>query len=181
MTRLSLSICVLLLMSLTDLAAQEVTEITPGAKVRLTVPLLSEKPIQGTVVSFDTGTLVVKSKNQAVPLRIPVDDVSIFKISRGQKTNVLKGAAIGTLAGAGAGLVAGIFFHLATRVDHVDDMSGLYVIGLPIIVAPAGLIIGAMMGMTPRDQWETVTSPQLGVHVVPYRNGGGGVTLSYRF
>jgi len=184
MTRFILSLGVLLI-PWTDSVAQEASEIIPGVEVRVSVPTVSKDKIEGTVVSFDAETLILKPRNiLPSPLSIPVSDLGQLEVSKGRKTNgsrVLKGAGVGTLAGCVTGLVVGTGIWVeGGRGAGLHDK--LVILFLPIITTPIGLVIGTIAGAIPTDQSETVSlpsRPQMGMRT--YQCGGVGVEFSYRF
>ncbi len=74
----------LLLIPLTDLAAQETLLVHRGTRVRVSAPSYTINRLIGSVVSLDTDTLVVlNAEDQRTFFAIPLDSITKFEVSQG--------------------------------------------------------------------------------------------------
>ena len=97
-------------------AAEEPGHLTVGSRVRITSGMANEQVI-GTVLGIDVDALILGSARNDTPARIPVADIVKLEVSRGQKSQVGRGAMIG----AAVGLMPGL---LMTTGDYSSDVHG---------------------------------------------------------
>ena len=143
--------------------------LAPGVRVRLTAPTIGEKAVVGTVVSVDSGGVIVlrpsarvDRETEGAPVSIPWTAVTGIDVYKGRKTNGWKAGgygAGGALSGAVVGAIVGTVYLLNTvkANEHSGEtlaLSGVYgsIIGGGIGAA-AGLLIGTVIGAWPREQW----------------------------
>ena len=149
--------------------------LAPGVRVRLTAPTIGEEAVVGTVVSVDSGGVIVLRPSTRVdrepegdPQRIPWTAVTGIDVYKGRKTNGWKAAgygAGGALSGAVVGAIVGTVYML-TQVRESSDEA----LALSVLVGSAyggghgaviGLLIGGVIGAWPRDKWQTVPLSRL--------------------
>jgi hypothetical protein len=115
-------VSVLLLGSLplATVGAQPLSELAPGARVRIRAPGIVAGRYTGTVLSRTADTLVVAS-SAAAAARVPVSSLTSVEVSRGKSRSrgVLKGIAWGAPIGLAVGLLA------AASLSSDPDYGGL--------------------------------------------------------
>ena len=97
-----------LLVPLAALSAQVQPSIGPGTRIRVTAPLVGVERMVGTYLVNDDSTLQVQAEAQVTPVTIPLVYVTRLEMSRGRRSNALKGLVIGSVSGAVLGAVAGL-------------------------------------------------------------------------
>lgn len=137
-----------------DLRAQ-VSELQPGARVRITAPGIVAGRYAATVLTRTTDTVRVSAPGKA-PFDIPVSRITALEVSRGNSRAL--GAGRGVLWGGGIGLALGLI------IAATDDSSAnYYALSAGETVAYStvsgfvyGAIIGAIVG---RERWEAFEMP----------------------
>jgi hypothetical protein len=173
-------VSVLLLGSLplATVGAQPLSELAPGARVRIRAPGIVAGRYTGTVLSRTADTLVVAS-SAAAAARVPVSSLTSVEVSRGKSRSrgVLKGIAWG----APIGLVVGLLAAAALSSD--PDYGGLEETSKGEFVAQSfaggaiwGAIIGAIAGSERWDRYDLPTRTSLWRPITP----GGGARLGVR-
>ncbi len=151
--------------------------VAPGDRVRVTAwSVVPGRPV-GTVVSLGADTCVLEVEGRAEPLTLPLASVTRLEVSRGQESNVGKGALTGGLIGAAFGLFVGLivgsdpeFFGENAFANSVAVLGG------------AGIGVGAIIGsLSTSDRWEEVPLERLHVSIVPQRHGGLSVSAAIIF
>jgi hypothetical protein len=166
-------------MSLAPLTApqsQESLPIAPGTRVRVASPKL----VAPLVANFlrmrgDTAVFMEDGSGRGV-WSIQLADITRLERSsgerRGERGNMLKGAAIG----GGAGLVLGYGFAATFSPSDSSKKFSRALTGL--VGAAVGGTIGALIGYRRGvENWTNVTLPRR-LSVIPYRRGAG---LSFTF
>ncbi|MEO7711461.1 MAG: hypothetical protein ABIV10_00925 [Gemmatimonadaceae bacterium] len=133
----------------------QVSEIQPGARVRITAPGIVAGRYAATVLSRTADTVRVSAPDK-VPFDIPVRRITSLEVSRGNSRTL--GAVRGVLWGLGIGLAVG------TIVAVTDDGSVTYgtrntgeILGFSVLSGSFyGAIIGAIVG---RERWERFDMP----------------------
>ncbi len=128
--------------------------VAPGARVRVTAPLMAPEPLVGTVLKLDADTIFLTG----VALRrgkvaVPVASVKRLEVSRGRSSLALQFAVIGFIAGAwiGANAVENQSFY---SIDEpLATLAGVAVVG-----GVAGAVVGSAIGS---EQWEVVPLDRL--------------------
>ena len=160
---------VLLLAPLTDAITQE-PPLTPGQRVRVTVPNLDLNKHEETFHQVRSDTLVLES------LWCPLSDVTRLDVYAGRKSHFGLGLVIGAAVGGAAGAV--IFGREDACFTHGEGCAGF---GLAVGAASGALIGGLIGGLAWKtDKWEEVPLDRLRVSVVPQR-GGFAFAASVRF
>jgi hypothetical protein len=159
------------LVPLTTAAAQQLSEVAPGARVRLRAPGVVAGRYSGTVLSRTADTLVV-ARTGGAPVRVPVSSLTSVEVSRGESR--LMGAGKGALWGGAIGLGIGFLAAAAGEEDDFDgDSDGEVVIGSALGGAIWGVIIGAIVGSERWDRYDLPTRTSLVLPVQPGRFGLG--------
>jgi hypothetical protein len=159
------------LASFTDAIAQE-QPLQPGQRVRVTAPGLDVNKLQTTFHEVRSDTLVLES------MVVPLSYLARLEVSRGRKSNALKGLLIGSVVGVGVGAALGIWG--ASRPTSTSEAVWCYE-GTAACAAVGGLVVGAAGGLvglgigalSKTERWEEVPLDRLRVSVVPQRGGFG--------
>ena len=138
-----------------DMRAQ-VSEIQPGARVRITAPGIVAGRYAATVLTRTADTVRVSAPGKS-PFDIPVSRITSLEVSRGDSRAL--GARRGVLWGGGIGLAVGIV--LAAADDNGSANYGGLSARLNLAYATLsgvfyGAVIGAIVG---RERWETFEMP----------------------
>lgn len=138
-----------------DMRAQ-VSEIQPGARVRITAPGIVAGRYAATVLGRTPDTIRVGAPDKS-PLDIPVSRITSLEVSRGDSRAL--GAKRGVLWGGGIGLGLGVILTAAedsnspTYNGFSDSENVAYATLSGVIY---GAIIGAIVG---RERWERFDMP----------------------
>ncbi len=127
---------------------------------------------EGDVLAVTPDILRVEQPKGAVR-DVPRAEVQRLERFLGTSRNTGRGALIGGGIGAGVGLLMGA----AVDAAGGDDAVGAFVVGAPLVGGALGALIGAGVGLLPKEQWTDVAEGQLAVPVV---GGGGRVGLGLR-
>ena len=154
LTALALSIVTLLVLALP--ARAQLTEMQPGARVRIVAPGIVAGRYVGTVLSRGTDTLEVGAPGTA-PIKVPFARMTSVEVSRGSSRAL--GALRGVEWGAPIGLVIGVIAAAGTDSDPYCfdscSTSGSYKAGLIASSTLAGALWGAGIGaIVGRERWE---------------------------
>ena len=133
----------------------QVSEIQPGARVRITAPGIVAGRYAATVLTRTADTVRVSAPGKA-PFDIPVGRITSLEVSRGNSRAL--GAVRGVLWGGGIGLAVGLIVA-ATDESNVnyDTLSAGEIVAYGTLTGSFyGAIIGAIVG---RERWETFEMP----------------------
>lgn len=157
--------------------------IEPGSRIRFDAPSLGGR-LMGTLVSWESDTLVVKVDGDAEGLQTIVPAKSVTRLDvHGERRMTPEGAALG--------LLGGIVLALVADPNWVDENGDCALPCLAYEMSPnlgtrvavlsaAGVVLGAIMGSaTKTSTWATV--PLQGLQVGPAPDGGLalGVRISF--
>lgn len=128
-----------------------------------------ELRFEGTLISLDADTFVLYAKRRQSQVAIPVPSIAKLEVYRGHRgsfESAAKGAAVGTVAGAGLGAMAagaGTILGKALLGDLAKDADiGEAMAEGAIEGATTGMVVGAVAGATIGSPvWEPVTVHQL--------------------
>jgi hypothetical protein len=177
--RIALLVAALVLTAQADLFAQQEPPVAPGDRVRVTVPAVQPEPLVGTVVEIDRYVCFIAREGYTDPLGLPLTSIEKFEVSRGRKSNILKGAGLGVLFGFAAGAV---IITAACAVDPCPWTTAEGVVGAGTIGAGLGLLIGVSAGASSSGElWEPVPLDELRVTIAPHPRGGLAVSVSVAF
>jgi hypothetical protein len=166
------------------LAAQE-APVEPGARVRVKAPPLQPDWVRGTVVGWESGSLVLEPEKPEgdTPLTLARDQITQLDVHRGRKSAAGKGALIGLGSGAVAGFALGFAACAGnTGSPCTNDAGEGSPAGFALALGGVGAGLGALVGLLFRtDRWEAV--PLEGIHVTftPVYDGQPGLALSVSF
>lgn len=136
------------LLALSSPAAAQTEQLTPGARIRVSV---SGPPLRTQVARFEqlTDSALVTSGNVV----IPITSITRLELSRGRKLNVVGGAV---------GSIVGIAVGAAIACDANRDSYGVFCGGQNdtkvAVGAGIGGVAGAVLGafLFRRDRWMPV-------------------------
>jgi hypothetical protein len=158
-----------LLAPLTSTDAQQLSEVAPGARVRIRAPGVVAGRYTGTVLSRTADTIAIASSG-ASSVRVPVASLTSVEVSRGKSRS--RGAIKGAAWGAGIGLIFGV---LTTGIS--DDVGygseGEYLAANLVGGAFWGALIGAIAGSERWDRYDLPARSSLVLPVTPGRFGVG--------
>ncbi|MDH3457542.1 MAG: hypothetical protein OER90_11955 [Gemmatimonadota bacterium] len=167
----------LVLAPLTDAIGQD-QPLQPGQRVHVTVPTLGIKKQAATFEALRGDVLVVVADSA---MNCPLSSVSRLEVSRGRKSNAVKGLAIGSVAGVVVGAVLGVVASTGSGETlcywgTVEcGASGAAAFG--VFGGLVGLGIGAL---SKTERWEEVPLDRLRVSIVPQRDGFGiGASIAF--
>jgi len=163
------------------ITAQERSPVVEGARVRVSATEFGGKWCTGTLVEWSTDTLTVNCwrtvERSWEEAEFPLSSITSVEVSRGRKSNVGKGALIGGLIGAGAGLAIGLstanVVEEATTIDEEASITIWSAVALGLVGAGVGVLIGSA---STGDRWEKVPLDRLKVSIVPTQ---GAVVLAF--
>ncbi len=142
------------------LRAQE-PSIEAGARIRITAPYLSDRPIEGTFEAVRDTFFVFRRGQATETTELRLSQIKRLEVVQGNRTNVGGGAAIGALIGGLAGAAVGLGIRGAAG-DVQED--------LPLITgaigAGGGLLVGTLLGSLKRDRWVEVSPERLRVTLI---------------
>jgi len=102
--RLSTRVLIILTVApVVTIAAQQPLPLHSGDRIRATVPSLSPRPLVGTVIAFQTDSLIVQGGTSTWHLSLA--SLTHLDVSQGRRSHALLGAGIGLLVGAGVGVL----------------------------------------------------------------------------
>lgn len=172
--RISPLLTALVLTASADLLAQQAPPVAPGDRVRVT----TRTKLVGNLVTLSADTCVLHVEGRDASLSLPIASLTKFEVSRGRKSNALKGLGIGFLGGAAVGALIGL---------GLDEEGGEVSAGTwALIGAAPGAVVGAVVGVavgasTKTDRWEVVPLERLRVSMIPRRNGAVAIRVSLAF
>jgi hypothetical protein len=135
--------------------------LAPGPMARF--PALEDRPgesFTGTFVGLRPDTLVVDREGDGDRLGIPIASIASLEASLGRHSRAGRGAVIGLLGGAAAGVVVGLVVCANGNCESsgIDDATPIVasVLGLGGAVAGAGIGAGAG-AMVKTERWRRVS------------------------
>ena len=161
------------------LAAQE-APVEPGARVRVKAPPLQPDWVRGTVVGWESGSLLLEPEKPDgdTPLTLARDQITRLDVHRGSKSRALLGAGIGF----GVGVALGFAACAGSGGSPCRSEGEGSPAGFALVLGGVGAGLGALVGLLFRtDRWEAV--PMEGIHVTftPVYDGQPGLALSVSF
>ena len=150
----------------------QLTEVQPGARVRVQAPGVVAGQFVGTVLQRTSDTVRIGAPN-ALPVDVPVSRISSFEISRGSSRTL--GAGVGALWGTGVGAVIGLL--TLTEASYYSSEGGAaYVLGSALGGAIWGAGIGALVG---RERWDTFDLGRRSTVIAEPARGRLGVSIAF--
>lgn len=161
-------------------AAAQLSELQPGARVRVVAPGVVAGRYEGTILTRSSDTLVVGAPN-ATPIRVPLSRITSLEVSRG------KSRADGAVAGIkwGAPIMAAIAASLVITTLANDcktcsplsaDKAVSAIASLTLGGALYGAGIGALIGREHWDQFDLAQRTSLRIE-----RGRIGVGMQFGF
>ena len=137
-------------------ARAQLTEMQPGARVRIEAPGIVAGRYVGTVLTRGADTVEIGAPGTA-PLTVPFSRITSVEVSRGSSRSL--GALRGLAWGVPIGLVVGVVAAAGTDGDpYCFDScttSGSYKAGIVAASTLAGALWGAGIGaIVGRERWE---------------------------
>jgi hypothetical protein len=137
-------------------AQAQLTEIQPGARVRIAAPGIVAGRYVGTVLTRSADTVELGAPGTS-PIKVPIARITSVEVSRGSSR--MLGAGRGVMWGAPIGLVIGIVAAAGTDADpycyDYCSTSGSYKAGIVAGSTVAGALWGAGIGaIVGRERWE---------------------------
>jgi hypothetical protein len=135
----------------------QVSEVQPGARVRVTAPGIVAGDFVGTVLTRTADTIAVGGPN-VVPIHIPWARISSLEISRGKSR--ADGAIVGIKWGAPLMAAVGATLGIAgtglnDRCTQCDDISLGEAVSVTALFALSGAFYGAGIGaIVGRERWD---------------------------
>lgn len=133
----------------------QVSEIQPGARVRITAPGIVAGRYAATVLTRTIDTVRVSAPGMA-PFDIPVRSIKYLEVSRGNSRTL--GAVRGVLWGGGIGLAVGMIVAATDENNaNYNSLSAGEIVAYSTLSGGFyGAIIGAIVG---RERWERFEMP----------------------
>ena len=155
-------------------AAQSRPPLTPGARIRgrfRTTP----QSVVGVLDTISGDTVQVRPDGERGARVVTLTAIKAIDVSRGQRSNALKGAQVGLVAGGGVGLVAFVA-SCKKGFAGLPDCRDVWLFA-PIA---GGLLVGTVIGSRSHsEKWESV--PLSSLRVAPISSERLGVTFSIAF
>ena len=159
------------------LAAQRTASLTPGARVRVRFKATTQ-PIVGILDTISRDTVRLGPEGEHAASRVAVSTIEGIDVSRGQHSNVGKGAVWGGAIVGGMGLITGV--ALASDQGSLVSITGGEAVELTVASTALGAGVGALIGSLVRsEKWEAV--PLSTLQVAPVSLNRVAITLSLSF
>ena len=172
-TRLRVITLAVLSVALPAQGEDSLSGLSVGARVRLTAPSVSSRPLVGKLVR-QHGTAFEISQDDGSSTSVSISSIAKLQVSSGKKRNTLVGAFGGAALGVGITLIALRCQH----TGYCEDTGGYIKAGL-VVLGGGGAAIGAVVGTLIRtEQWTTVPVPAPRPDSAP---GGTALSFTLRF
>ena len=159
------------------LAAQEVP-VEPGARVRVKAPPQQPDWVDGTVVGWESESLVLQPEEPGTPLTLARDQITELDVYDGRKGHALLGAGIGF--GVGVGWTVALLSNESICNPEETCDAGDWAKGIAIF-GGAGAGLGALVGLLIKtDRWEAVPLERIRLSLTPVRDGRLAIMASVR-
>ena len=164
------SFCASLLLPLMDVAAQELSSIELGTRVRVTAPSFGPARIIGEFAAVDLDTLKLQEKGLATPSAIPLGSITKFEVrrSRGGSPRMVGEFFAGGVGGVATGLTV---LSVGQVICRGVDECGVAGIIAKVAAAFLSFPLGNAMGV--------YTIGSLGNKSGSFRATLGGSTLGF--
>ena len=169
----------LILTTLATTAVAQLPELAPGSRLQL--ELVDHQKIEGTLMSQTPDSLIIAAEGARIT-RIPSARIGRIKSTLGKShgAGARKGAKIGSIVGAGFGVLLGLTVmsdDTYSSSDYgFDKSSAPAVFGL--VGAAEGAIYGVGIGaIVGAQNWKTIYERPYSLSVAP---APGGVRLAFR-
>jgi hypothetical protein len=157
------------------LGAQDSVVVAPGVRVRLSTD--SIRLVGNLVRRVEDSITILDARSHAAHV-LSLNSVRVFEISRGRTRRTGRGAWIGLLSGAGAGLVSTVVLCRNGCASSGGDFSGLIALALTGAGAVGGAGVGALIGSQIRsERWDRAAVSGIRVGLIPTWSRQPGVGL----
>jgi len=183
MKRLLLAVLLAATLSAPPSAAQRRTELLPGTRVRVTMPVFVdgvaisrvERPAVGTVVSVDSVSITTQMEDEGPLLTVPFSAIARLQVSRGAISSAegqRRGLRKGMLIGGGAAVTAYAVLYLIQigserlaesncdfellECEQDSDPELPYMVPAIAASTVGGALIGMTLGKRERERWDDV-------------------------
>jgi hypothetical protein len=181
---IALSCCLAVLAVSRPAVCAQAPRLKPGARIRFDAPSLDGQ-LTGTLVAWESGTLVVRVDGDASGLNVmvPVDSVTRIDVRRERRMTV-EGLSLGALGGTLLALLAS-----PDCADEYGESTALACLAYKVspnldtrvaVLGGVGALLGTMVGSeTRKGTWAPVHLE--GLNIGPASNGGIvlGVRISF--
>ncbi len=153
-------------------------QLSEGARVRISAPVVAARPILGTVVGLDERTVDVAVIGKGDAVVVPRSAISRIDVGCGRRSR-----GRNALIGAGIGLGMGALLGLAHGGDDpemwIAYSAGEYALMFAALGAPAGALVGA--AVPPRERWRELPLPAVQLTRGRRRSIAVAITLPLSF
>ena len=167
-------------------AAQE-SALAPGTRVRLT--LRNGDPHAGRVIALGPDLLEIGFPENGGTASYPLTDIAKLEVLRGRHRPVLRGLLLGTGAGIVlGGAIGAMAYSPCTSTEFLgcllapETRAQSAALGATLAGA-AGLIVGGLQGLIPRDRWQRVqvngNAVRVNMRALPSSRTGLGLALAF--
>lgn len=154
-------------------AAQVPVPLVPGARIRLRLRMAAQ-PIVGTLDSISGDTLRLRAEGESEARGVTLSTIEGIDVSRGQRSNAIKGAEVGLAVGGTVGLIGFI-------ASCKEGFAGLPACRDTWLFAPmgGGVLLAYVVGsLGHSEKWKAVPLPTL--LVAPVSLNRMGITILLR-
>ena len=155
------------------------TTVQAGDRVRVRASTMPAEAV-GEVVDAQPDVLRIRVADKVESIDVPRSSITHLQRSLGMRRNTGKGAGVGALIGAGAGVV---FVVAASGGGGCEGPCSGWALVFGAAGAGAGAILGTAIGAAQKtERWQPIPVGRaaVGIHVVPHRRGAG-LALSVGF
>ena len=175
--------CLLGLLMMAPVAHAQLTEVRPGARVRIEAPDVDASQIVGTVVLRSGDVLRVRRSNTEL-LTIPASRIASIEVSRGKTHS--RGARNGAIVGTAWGAVLGLVTIGGAKTCSGPADARMCGLAQPPDVAAwvgysmvSGAVVGTIVGALVRsERWERLSVG--GRTTMGFRDGSARVEVAFR-
>jgi hypothetical protein len=163
-----------LLVPMASLSAQAPLPLELGARVRITAPDCGFEKQAATFEALGGGMLVLGATN------CPLASVARLELHAGRKVSAARALGfpvVGLLVGGVAGGLVG--YSTCAPCDY--ELEGLAPAVGAVLGGGVGFVAGLVVGLLPRDRWQTVPLEPLRVTPIASARGRFGLAASVRF
>jgi hypothetical protein len=163
-------------------------KVSPGPRVRVSLlsgpEHLTRERIIGTFVRVNDDTLVVRERRGRPERSILIASIQSFEASRGRKSRAGKGALIGLVSGAAAGVATSLIVCSDGECDPGEgpELKGVVSVVMGLAGGLFGTGMGALIGgRFHHDLWEKVPVHDIRMGLDPLGETGPQFRLSMNF
>ena len=161
------------------LGAQDSVVVAPGVRVRLVTD--SIRVVGNLMRRVEDSITILDARSHATHV-LSLNAVRVFEISRGKRRRTGRGALIGLVSGAGAGIVSTLVLCRSGCTSSGGDWTGFIAVVLTGAGAVAGVGVGALIGSQIRsERWDRAAVSGIRVGLIPTwsRHRGLGLRINW--